>query len=207
MALKNDGEYKYGLNGGIVIPSLILFEKAEQRLANKKSAIEEMQNEYELLQRQAFETYTEHIFYWQLSKSLIKEAQKWLMCIKKDKAPDGTKLDKRKKYTEKERFVFLKETLEDMLKIETIDISEIYDYNFGQANEIEFLYAGEKWTLEVPNIQGISLDRYKTYGPDVFKLSLRCCKDHVRYLVGSTYVEEELADLMKKGIEKYATQE
>ena len=107
MSLANDGSRTWSYNGEIEIPSTVLFEKAERRIKAKKEVIEDLQNEYDLLERQAFNLYKSHVRYYYFSPQLIKTAQDWLFMINSGKDKDGNKLDKRRKYEQKDKYEFI----------------------------------------------------------------------------------------------------
>ena len=97
---KND---TYNYNGEYEMKSLNKFAQAERRLLEKKQALDDMKNEYDLIEQQAFRTYKENIQYMLLDQpSTIKMCREWLNMLSKNQDTDGNKLDKRKKYKEKE---------------------------------------------------------------------------------------------------------
>lgn len=203
MGLLNDGNYFnfYNLNEQ---NSLTLFAEAERRMKSKKEAIKDMENEYRLLEQDAFNLYKSHVNYYHLFPDIITKAQDWLSMIKNKKDKDGNKLDGRKNYDEKACFNILKEKMKEFLGVE-IEITCIMNYNFGEAWDVYFEAQGHKWELKIPIIKGVGLKSYQYYGDSCFKLKLgNCDKDHVCEYVGSTFKEEDLKDIMAEGIKKYS---
>ena len=180
-----------------------LFDKCERRIAKKKQDIEDLNNELMLLEDQAVRTYKNFVFYFKLNPETIRRAREWLWMLKNNKDSDGNKLDKRKKYEEKSHFEFIRDHVKEILGISDIEITSIIDVNWGQANDIEFSYLDHTWRLEIPTIKHVSIKDYQNYGSIVFKLRLCHCKEYLIETIGSTFEEEELADIMQKGIEKY----
>lgn len=181
-----------------------LFDKCEKRIAKKKQDIEDLNNELTLLENQAVETYKNHVYYFRLGPDTIKLARNWLHMIHTNEDADGNKLDKRKKYEEKSCFEYVRDYMKEILGV-NLEITSIISVNWGRGNDIEFSYLGHTWQLEVPTIKHISIKDYQDYGSSVFKLRLCHCKEHLIETIGSTFEEEELADIMQKGIEKYCS--
>ena len=180
-----------------------LFDKCEERIAKKKQAIEDLKNELMLLEDQAIQTYKNCVYYFKLNPDTIRRAREWLWMLKNNKDSDGNKIDKRKKYEEKPYFEFIRNYMKEILGIPNIEITSIIDVNWGQANDIEFNYLGHTWRLEVPTIKHTFIKDYQNYGNIVFKLRLCHCNELLIETIGSTFEEEELANIMQKGIEKY----
>lgn len=202
LMMANDG---YNYDGQFCLGSLSRFTQAERRLTNKKQALEDMQNEYELLQKQAFDTYKSNVIYYTLDQTgFIKEAQNWLNMKKENKDADGNKLDGRRGYKEKDIYNYYIKHVEELLGIEGITDISFIGYNWGQATEIEFKYLEHMWRLEVPHIKAIKIKAYEDYGASVFKLKL-LHKDssYCWGWIDSTYEEDDLKDIMQQGIEKH----
>ena len=166
-----------------------------------------MKNEYDLIEQQAFRTYKENIQYMLLDQpSTIKMCREWLNMLSKNQDTDGNKLDKRKKYKEKEVYDWYVDYIKKLLDIKYMNNVKFIDFNFGQATNIRFEYKEHNWYLEIPHIKAIKLDAYKNYGDVIFKLALvhndiECSCSWSQF--GSTYEEDELKDIMTQGIEKY----
>lgn len=199
---KNDG---YSYTGNYEVSSLTKIAQAERRLGSKKQALEDMQNEYDLIEQQTFNTYVNNISYLQLGqKGFIKHCRDWLNMKKKNQDKDGNKLDGRKSYPEKTNYEYYIGHIKKLLEIDSMDNIVFLDYNFGEACHIDFDYKDNTWQLEIPYINGVSLKSYRSYGASVFKLRL-LHKDSSCFwsCVGSTFEEDELKDIMKQGIEKW----
>ena len=204
LVYKND---TYNYNGEYEMGSLNEFVQAERRLSEKKQALDDMKNEYDLIEQQAFHTYKENIKYMLLDQpSMIKMCREWLNMLSKNQDADGNKLDKRKKYKEKEMYDWYIDYIKKLLDVEYMNDVKFIDYNFGQATYIQFEYKEHNWRLGIPHIKAIKLYAYKNYGSSVFKLAL--IHNDAEYSCswsqfGSTYEEDELRDIMTQGIEKY----
>lgn len=191
MSYVSDGTRLWSYSGEEIIPSPLVIATAERRLASKKQVLEDMKNEYNLLEQQTFETYKNHIRYAFAQPGFIKGASDWLDMIK-----DG-KIDKRKKYDEKYYYAYLTEQLQTFLEIDDMKIYAIYDFNFGEANNIYFTHNNSNWVLKIPNIDSINITSYQRYGNSCFKLELSYQKsEHCYSSVGKTFIEEELAEFI-----------
>lgn len=202
--LKNSS-YSYT---GIFVPSgLSQISQAERRLASKKQALEDIQNEYELIEKQAFNTYIENISYFQLSqKGYIDKSMKWLAMKNKNQDADGNKLDGRKSYPEKTIFEYYTNYLKELLGIEYMKDMHFYDYNFGDGCHISFEYKDHIWQLDFPYVENVKFKSYQSHGASIFKLRLlHKDRDMVWSQVGATFEEDELKDIMAQGIEKYCS--
>ena len=204
LVYKND---TYSYNGEYEMGSLNKIAQAERRLSAKKQELDDIKNEYDLIEQQAFSIYKENIQYMLLDQpSTIKMCREWLNMLSKNQDADGNKLDKRKKYKEKEIYDWYINYIKELLDVEYMNDVKFIDYNFGQATYIQFEYKEHNWHLEIPHIKTIKLDAYKNYGSSVFKLAL-VHKDTEHSCIwsqfGSTYEEDELKDIMAQGIEKY----
>ena len=187
------------------IPSLKAFKLVERRIAEKKTAIEDLQNELYLLKKQGFSTYRSEVRYIVIGQeSMWKSAQNWLSMLKSKTDKDGNKIDMRKKYTEKSAFEYLQSKIRELLGIEDFKIDEILTYNYGEAYEIRFSYLDYVWNLSIPIINNVKMDSYDTYGASCFKLRLSFFESpHCSLQVGSTFEEDELKDILELAVEKY----
>lgn len=205
--MKTRAGYNYDENGQPEKNSLELFEQVKARIKSKQQMLEDMQNEYALLQQQALHLYSRHVYYWNFMENTIYNARNWMRMEKDGKDADGNKLDRRKKYNEKVYYEILVDEMKRYLGINEIEITSIIQFNHGEANNIEFMYGGHKWYLSVPVIEHIHLDYYKYYGEEAFMLSLwHYDESYVTSLVGHTFEEEKLADIMAEGIKKFCEQ-
>lgn len=199
MSLTYNGESLYdSFTGKKITPSTVLFSQAERRIKDKETAIEDLQNELDLLKRQAFEAYKTNVRYDYFSKGLMYKAQSWLSMFKKGEDKDGNKLDKRKKYEEKTCFEYLQSIVGKYLGIENIKIDEIIEYNFGEAMEFKFNYRNHTWMLSVPIVNNIKMRSYEHTGEYCFKLSLLVYESsHCSKVIGYTYEEDELKSILE----------
>ena len=186
--------------------TLDMITRAEQRVAKKKEALEDIQNEYELLEKQAFELYKTKINYIILDCNLIGIAAKWLCMVEKNEGDDGNKLDKRKKYKEKDTFNYICDVIKRYLRLEDFEIINIFDYNYNQGKHIEFSSHNHNWVLEIPHPDNVSLKEYQSRGKYAFMLMLfHKDSEYCSKCIGSTFEENELKDIMKDAIEKYCS--
>lgn len=203
MALNYDTNDKmdlYRLSVG-EIPSIVKIEKAEQRLKDKKKIVEDMQNELRLLEFDAFDTLKKEVYYFDFPYSHLEKVRKWIS-MNNDKE---NKIDKRKKYEEKDAYECLTHTLEKYLDKQDIKITEIiYEGYNNYAVNIYFTCQGYDLHLKAPMIQNISIKEYQYYGQHVFKLTLYYkVKESIHQAIGSTYRESELKDIFNKFLEEH----
>ena len=183
-----------------------LFATVERRLKNKKSLIEDMQNEYDLLEKQAFNTYKHEVIYFFFDSELIKHTRDWLTMVERDVDSNGCKLDKRKKYDEKDSANFFTDYLKRTLDCQDLELVTIYEYNFGEGWSVIFTSHNETWELYIPMVQNVSIKSYKDSGCSVFQLKILHADSKNCYSwVGSTYEEDNLKTIMAYGIAKYVT--
>lgn len=182
-----------------------MINDAERRIRKKKEAIKDMQNEYNLLEKQALSLYKDNIEYYTLDYHILKMASKWLCMIKENKDNDGNKLDHRKKYEEKNSFNYLYNKLKQYLGIEDFEIIEILEYGFyGTAMEVEFTYKNHTWRLRIPVPSRVTLKGYQLHGAYAFKLAIsHKDTEYSSSVVDCTYEEDELENIMKNAINKY----
>lgn len=176
--------------------SLDKFTLAERRLKEKKKLLEDVQNEYDLLEADAFRTYKKEVIYLlSLNPALINKAMKWLNMLEDKK----NKIDKRKKYEEKDIYEMFLKDLQKLLGYD-IEITHITQYGYeGYAYGIYFSYMNHKFELKVPNMDTVDIKHYQDYGDYVFKLALyNCDKPNVAESFGATYFESELKDIFEK---------
>lgn len=197
----------YNFYGEYQMSSLGQIAQAERRLAAKKEALEDMKNECNLIEQQTFNIYKNNVVYTLLDqRSAIKKCQKWLNMLSKNQDLDGNKLDKRKKYEEKDAYEWYTNYVSELLGIETMSDVKFIEYLYGDSTTIQFIYKSHRWGLFVPHINNIRLKTYQSLGSSAFKLSLSHSKLDdacIWNCVGSTYDEEELKNIMASGVEKY----
>lgn len=204
MGLRNKNSI-YDFNGNYIVNSEYQIAQAERRLAAKKQALEDTQNEFNLIENQAFMIYVNNIDYFELDqKSFIKECKDWLNMQKTKIDKDGNKLDGRKSYKEKDLYNWYINNIKKILDIKDMEDIKFIDYNFGEATIIQFTYCGKEWELSIPHVKTMNIKSYQRYGADVFKLKISVQDSSVSWnRVGSTYEEDELKQIMLDGIKKY----
>ena len=188
-------------------PSLKAFETVERRIAEKKTVISDLENELDLLKKQALSTYKSNVRYDFIgSENTFIKAQNWLSMLEKGTDSDGNKLDKRKKYLEKITFEVFQSDLGQILGIEDFKIDSIINYNYSEGYETEFTYLDHKWALYVPMIRNIEMKAYENRGAYCFQLHLlHYDSPNSLTMVGATFEETELKDILQSGVVKYCT--
>lgn len=206
MSLIHNGEDLLHI-GQRYTPSLEAFETVERRIAEKKTAISDLENELDLLKKQALYTYKSNVRYDFIgSENTFITAQKWLSMLKKGTDSDGNKLDKRKKYPEKTTFEVFQSDLGQMLGIENFHIDGIINFNYSEGYETEFAYLDHKWALYIPIIKNVEMKAYENRGAYCFQLQLlHYDSPSSLTTVGATFEEDELKDILQLGVEKYCT--
>lgn len=187
-----------------ITPSLEQFATVERRVAEKRSYLEDVQNELALLEQQAVRLYSSQVEYLKFTYIDTKLVRAWMRMLKSGKDHDGNKLNIRKKCPEKEMYASCIHTLESYLGISGIELLDIVECGLHhEADSFEFRYMDHRWSINIPCIQNISLQYYKDLGNSVFKLEVYYHSGCMRYLVGSTFEEDDLSDIMKTGVEKF----
>ena len=203
MGLVNE-ETHYDWQGNISLSSVSLFEQSKRRLKEKKQQLADMQNEYDLLEMQSLNLYRSHVRYINFMPKFIEATQRWLEALKTGLDSNGKKIDKRKKYDDKNLYNYMVEFIGDILGLDDFELESISDYNFGEAYIFKFTSHGHKWNLQVPRVASISLKSFQHYGESCFLMTLgHWDSDYALSQFGKTFIEEELKDIMAAGIEKY----
>ena len=203
MALNYDAdrtEMRYVMESDKEELSIIKIEKAERRLNEKKKVVEDIQNELRLLELDAFNTLRKEVYYFDFPYSFVKKTEKWIAMLN-DKE---NKIDKRKKYEEKDAYDCLTHTLEKYLGRQDIEITAIvYEGYSNYATNIHFTCQGYNLYLKVPVISNISMKEYQYYGQYAFKLALYYkSTEYIHEAIDSTYRESELKDILNKFLEE-----
>lgn len=195
-------EFRYdSYTGEYELSSFAKMEKSERRVSDKKKLLEDIQNELSLLENQLFNIYKTEVRYMLMTNEVIKSCQKWLSMQETGTDNDGNKLDKRKKYPEKETFGWFSDYLKGVLGLDSFVINKIHNWNFGEG---WIIYFNDKWSIEIPVIDSIGLKSFKNYGKSCFKIKLSYYeREGFSHQFASTFEEDELAELMKQGIAKY----
>lgn len=196
MALAHAKKDSFYINAYGEMLSLDKFALAERRLKDKKQLLEDIQNEYDLLEADAFRTYKKEVIYLlSLNPVLINKAKKWLEIVNDTK----NKIDKRKKYEEKDVYEMFLKDLQKLLGYD-IEITHITQYGYeGYAYGVYFNCMNHKFELKIPNMDLVDIKHYRDYGDCVFKLALyNCDKPNISICFGDTYFESELKDIFEK---------
>lgn len=103
LAYKND---TYNYNGEYEMGSLNKFAQAERRLSAKKQALDDMKNEYNLIEQQTFRIYKENIQYMLLDQpSTIKMCREWLNMLLKIRIRTVTSLTKERSIKKRKHMI------------------------------------------------------------------------------------------------------
>ena len=177
---------------------------AEERINKKKKDIEDLEYELDLVKKDTYYKLVSHMTGMELYDYDL--AAKGLNMIKTGKDSEGNKIDKRKKYKEIDTFNWLTNTLKIILELDELTITDIIDFNYGEAKWIEFDYGGHGWVLKSPIPGKIRYQSFEYSGsyPFKFDISHKDSNSHIT-AVDCTFRKEELKNIMKKGIEKYIT--
>lgn len=180
--------------------SITKIEQAERRLKEKKQYLEDVQNEYRLLEEDAYNTYKREVIYMRIPPSFVDKARKWLAMINNKE----NKIDKRKHYEEKDIFEWLTKELKTLFGKDDIKITNIMQYGLGSsANLICFTCQGHKFELFIPIIQNVSLQDYQHQGDYAFKMHIsNNDKENILEVIDYTFEEDELKDILNSWLSK-----
>ena len=198
-------ETKYiALTGERILSSMTLINYAEKYLKQKRDLLKDIQYEVNLFTENAFNIYKKNVSYdFQFTYTICQSSYKWLAMLKNGEYKDGSKIDKRKKYEEKERFEFLLQSMRKIFGRDDLIINEILDYNYNKGWEIGFSLSNKQFRLLVPIMQHIEIKDYESMGDYVFKLNLSVMKKKSCWTnIGSTFKEDELKDILNKYLEE-----
>ena len=184
----------------------ILLKECKRRIEEKKQKIKDLENELDLLKQQAVNIYKKNVYYMLPGREIINSAIRWLHMVENGVDSDGNKLDKRKKYDDKVAYDTLNDQISSMIGYD-ISISNILEYNYGEAMIFEFSYEKYEWQLQIPNIPFIHVESFDQYGEECFKLKiwLRKSPSYIERL-GSTFLEEELKDIISNKLQELEAQ-
>lgn len=178
----------------------VIFKESKRRIEAKKEQIKDLTNELGLLKQQSLSNYRKMVRYDIPIADVTKQnARIWLKMIEDDEDPEGNKLDKRKKYIQKEAYDQINDQVSKLLGID-VSVTNIIDFNFGQATIFEFIYKNDRLQVVIPNINRISMNDFTYYGEDAFKLKINFRESEIIIKrIGTTFEENDL----KRIIEDY----
>lgn len=167
-------------------------KKLNNRLELKKLQLEDIQYEYDLELNALYEAYKSGIIYDFLGLNWWAEkAQKWIGCLETNITPNGEKLDKRRTYEEKDAYNYLVDSLQKMFGRNDIELTKIYNFNFGEAWEYIFKCEDIDFILKVPIIHKVTFKSFERYKDWVFRVTLGYYKSsHVTETFFSTFEDE-----------------
>lgn len=205
---KTDDDSFYMISHNIV-PSEEQFDTVNRRILEKQQHLEDVKNELDLLHKQAFELYTSHVMYFKFDAIDVPAVREWITCLQFKTYTDGSKLNLRKKYPEKDKYNLMIAILEDVLGVYGIQVTEIVQYGArNEANEFHFAYKNQEWILYVPIIRNISFQSYMELGSGhIFKLGLYHHKHPTQELIGESFEEDDIAEFMNLGLKKFIDRE
>ena len=178
---------------------------AERRVKEKKQLIEDLQNEYTLLEEQAYNLYKRNVLYFGFQNdSITKNAITWLHMMESGVDSEGKKLDKRKKYDEKMRYEWLTSSIREMMDDNSIVIDKIITYGYNtEGYEYVFTHNNKKFYIYIPVVTNVPLKSYQYDGAYAFSISLHVREDSCSSsVIGSTLFMDEVADIWKKYLKK-----
>lgn len=178
--------------------------ECERRLSAKRQQLADVEYELRLLEQDAFEMYSQSIMYPHLNIEAIQSAQRWICMIHNKSDLCGNKLDRRKKYVESMSFDRLTDQLRKLTKIDSLEIKNIISVDYNEAYSILFDYMDYEWTVRVPDVNAVTVDRYRKEGSSCFQIEVLrsgcpVSSDfvYVRRSVGSSFVESGIADIIQ----------
>ena len=178
--------------------------ECERRLNAKRQQLADVKYELRLLEQDAFQMYSQSIMYPHFNIEAIQSAQRWICMIRNKSDLCGNKLDRRKKYLESMSFDRLTTQLRDLTKVDSLEIKNIISVNYNEAYSILFDYMDYEWTIRVPDVDAVTVDRYRKEGSSCFQLEVirsNCLGSsglvQVCRVVGSSFVESGLADIIQ----------
>lgn len=178
---------------------------AERRVKEKKQLIEDLQNEYTLLEEQAFNLYKRNVLYFGFQNdSETRYAITWLNMMKSGVDSEGKKLDKRKKYDEKMRYEWVTSSIREMMNDNSIVIDKIIRYGYDtEGYDYEFTHNNKKFYIYIPVVNNVPLKSYQYEGAYAFSISLHVYdSDCSSSIIDSTLFMDEVADIWKKYLEE-----
>ena len=184
-------------NGGDARFSEDIFDLAEDRLNRKKKQIEDLQHEYNLLEKDAFLSYKSEVFYFVASTDTINGAFKWLEMQKTT--------DKRKKCYEKDCFNNIVKDVKFLIGDYDIKVTGISFYGYNKsAVSYKFELNGKEYGIKIPCVPNISMEDYRNGGSYVFKVQLYVITHNGSCWEGiyTTYNEDTIKDFFKKYLEE-----
>lgn len=188
--------------------------RAEQRVKDRKKELEEAQYLYDLMKREAVKTLKEHVSYdyMYFMGACVNDARTWMKMLKDGKDSEGNKLDKRKKYQEKDRYNMLIDDLQRYLGLEdkdSFEFLEILEFGFERAGyEFVFNYRGGKFYLYLPVLKNVPMKYYEEYGDWYFRLSIHYyTREHCSTCIWNGFDEEEMKGVIDKYVDEMEVKE
>ena len=174
-------------------------ETAKQLHEEMKNNVEKYQKLSELTFNDYVQTVKANINYWEYL-TCIKGAIEWL-----SKLDNGEKIDRRRRYEEKDCFDFFQDNLCKLLD-RKIKIKEIRTCGYeGYCYSILFDYEGQEYCIEIPDTKQISPKNitYAHFG----KITLYRCENSIYTEIEGTYTPEKLKDAFDEHIKNFKKDE
>lgn len=177
-------------------------DEIERRVKFKESTISDLKYELSLLKEDRIRIYKHHINYTITDICIIGLAQKWISALSTNKM-NGEKLDKRKHYEERDMFNFLSDWLNKKLNHQ-VNITTIYEYNFGEGWDIIFEFEDKKYSIYIPITRNIKHSSVEQYGAKYcFSIHLSAySSESCSEVIGMTYNEDELKNIFQNYLDK-----
>lgn len=162
----------------------------------KNFELENLQYEVDILKAELLNVYRNEVTY-KISVEL-HSAFLWFHAIK-DGTIKGEKLDRRKKYPEKDSYEYVKRWIKNVLGLEEIEITGFLVSVKGRSYTIRFKTLDKEWELVIPDVENI----YSCADTSGYEFMIKLFKreKHTLECVLKTFEEDKLKDLFKEVIE------
>jgi len=143
-------------------------KESKRRLESKEQLIEDLRNEYDLLQEQAVKIYHKNVDYIGFNYvPSINQARHWL-----DRLQSDEKIDKRKKDPEKSKYEYFNKLMSDTFGIDIV-ITRIVGFNYDDRGFFyHFTHNNNNYEFYVPIINRINVNDFGSEGDWCFKAHL-----------------------------------
>ena len=123
----------------------------------------------------------------------VSEAIEWI-----DKINSKEKIDKRRKYSEKQNYEFFNKKLSAILGID-VTINKIIDYNYQQGYYYVFDYNNNTYEMFIPIVSNIDFKNFKYDGEYAFKARLSIKENECSFhCLRSSFFLSDFKDVLTK---------
>ena len=174
--------------------------ECERRILQKQQLLDDVKNELDLLRKQEFDLLKSKVQYWQFGgdQGLLNVLHGFQIKNNENSSDEA--------YHDIEAFKEFDNKLKKVFNVYSLDITNMVEYNYGEAVCVEFTYQGRNWCLTIPIVAGISKESYsfEKFGPHCFKLALHIQADeYFRDEVGATFDVDKLKYLLQEGVDRF----